>query len=151
MNITNYGIYEPTHWTPTRNIPVYTQTEIDLEGLETLIEMTEDCLGMDLNETCFMVYVPDDWYVSECSGQQLFPCGIVHANNYDICKVDKKLDTTKQCPCNCRATIQDENVIITTPNMYLLGMSLVRMMTGMNNPYAQEWTRKCVFSYEWEV
>ena len=151
MNVTNYN-YEPNFWTPTRHIPIYTQTEIDLDEIEFLIDMTEDCLGINLNTTCFTIYVPDDWYTSTCSGQQLFPCDIVKANNgYNICEQDKHLIVTEECPCNCRATIQDENTIITTPNLMLFGMSLVRMMSGVTNPYSEEWTRKCIFSYVFGV
>jgi hypothetical protein len=148
LNVTQYEIYKPNLYT-AGGIPIYSNSEIDLELIDIIIEDIEDCLNIPLNRELFMVYIPDDWYISSCSEEQLFPCTIVEANKpylngRNICEVTKGLKVTEECPCHCRATIQDENIIVTAPNLKIFPQELVRMITGENNPYIEEWTRICI-------
>lgn len=89
-----------------------------------------DFFGISVKRECLIVKIALDWYTSRCSGQQVFPCDI----NPQVC-IDKGLEITNECPCQCRSMIQDENIIITTPDLYLFRGELARMMTGCNNPW----------------
>ncbi len=73
----------------------------------------------------FRVKVPSDWYVSVCSGAQLFPCDVPDAS----C-LAKGRTPTEECPCACRAIIQDGNSIITAPNLELFPAQLTMLLTG---------------------
>lgn len=73
------------------------------------------------------VQVPPDWYTSSCTGQQLFPCTIDVA----YCRVKPELDEIT-CKCNCRATVQDDRVIVTAPNLRLYRAELLRLVTSCN-------------------
>ena len=146
-NVTDYEIPEPNQHSPS-GVPVYSEHMLlDLYLLDGIVEYTELCLGITLDRSQAMVYVPSDVYISPCSGQQLFPCSIVEANGRDVCHEDKGLNTSEDCPCNCRSVIQDNSVIITTPDFRLLGMTLVMLMTSEINPYIKH--SECIFSLEW--
>jgi hypothetical protein len=106
--------------------------QIDLTELDRQTNMLEDCLGIPVNTDCITVKVAPDWYISPCSGQQLFPCNV----DDQLC-LDKGVELTEECQCNCRAIIQDENTIIVTPDLYLYRTELARMITGINNPWIE--------------
>lgn len=132
----------------------------DLERIDLEIAYMEACLEMTLKRDCFEVIIPPEIHVSSCSREQLFECDIVEANyryllaigyseevareRSDICRYDKGLETSDECPCMCRATIQNENIIITTPNLKLFSAELARMMTGELNVYNNERTVACL-------
>lgn len=137
-NITNYEVISDTS-TPDGISVDSSGFLIDLNEIDRLVTEFENCYGT-VNRECLTVKVAPDWYVSECSGQQLFPCDIDEA----ICIEQKKVTPTKECPCNCRAMIQDENTIIVTPDLRLLQGELARMVSGFNNPWIEEETRKCI-------
>jgi hypothetical protein len=104
--------------------------EIDIEELKRQMQAFEKCTNISVKWSCITLKVPHDWYISLCSGQQLFPCNI----SDKVC-LDKDLPISEECPCNCRATIQDSTTIIVTPNLLLFRGELARMITGMNNPW----------------
>jgi len=137
-NVTNYS-YNIETYTPD-GIPVVTNNyKINLYKIDAMINQVELCLEMYLKRDCFSVVIPHDVYISPCSGQQLFPCDIdpIHCE-------EKGIIPTEQCPCNCRATIQDENIIITTPNLLLFKAELIRMMTGINNIWDRKELVRCI-------
>jgi len=107
----------------------------DLRRIDTLVEELEECSGISIKRECFSILIPPDWYVSECSGQQLFPCRI----DPQLC-IDKGLtqEDLDRCPCACRAIIQDDWIVVTTPNLRLFKAELARMVTGINNPWEAE-------------
>lgn len=74
-----------------------------------------------------IVKIAPDWTYSCDSSQQVFKCNI----DPKLCE-EKGLISTEECPCRCRGAIQNQNVIITTPNMYLLNNDLIRLHTGCN-------------------
>lgn len=77
----------------------------------------------------FRVKIAPDWRYA-CDGQTMvFPCGI----SPQAC-INKGLEPTPECPCSCRSTIQDSD-IITTPQLVILAGELIRMTTGFNNPW----------------
>jgi hypothetical protein len=152
-NVTDYPA-SPDAQTP-EGIAVRTNgQEVDLEKIDALTDYVESCLGIPVNRDCLKVVVPNDWFLS-CNKQngefqQVFPCRI----NPQVC-ADKGLIINPDCvpgqlpneicpcPCSCRATIQDENVVITAPNLYLYSAELIRMVTGVNNIWTNEETVIC--------
>lgn len=112
--------------------------EVDLNEIDRIVNEFEECYGI-VYKSCLTIKVAPDWYVSPCSGQQLFPCDIDEA----LCE-QKGLTPNEECPCNCRAIIQDENTIIITPDLLLLQGELARMVSGINNPWAEEEIVECL-------
>jgi hypothetical protein len=130
-NITSYEI----NITNTTNTGINIDDpleEIDIEELERQTSALEECLGVTIDRNCLLVKVAPDWYISPCSGNQLFPCNI----NIQEC-LDKglTLEDLEECPCNCRARIQDNNIIIVTPDLLIYRGELARMVLGVNNPW----------------
>lgn len=80
--------------------------------------------------SCFVVKVPQDWYVSSCTGNQLFPCNVPDQSCFE-----KGQTPTKECPCACRAEIQDDTALITAPNLALYSAKVVELMTGCAYPW----------------
>lgn len=134
LNITDYQVHVDSI-TPHGIKVDSSGEEVDLREIDRQVDALEECLETSIQRTCLRIKVAPDWYISECSGQQLFPCDI----NDQVC-LDKGLteEDLEICPCNCRATIQDENTIIVTPDLRLLRGELARMITGINNPWIPE-------------
>lgn len=82
----------------------------------------------------FDVKLAPDWYESTCTVEQLFPCRI----DARLCAAKPEISgvTDPQCPCACRATIQGNYTIVTTPKANLLKAELVRLVTGCNYVWA---------------
>ncbi len=130
-NITSYEINQTGITTGGVNFDDPLE-ELDVEELDRQTDYLEECLELTIERTCLLVKVAPDWYYSDCSGQQLFPCDI----DIQVC-LDKELtlEDLDECPCNCRATIQDDNTIIVTPDLLLYRGELARMVIGENNPW----------------
>lgn len=161
-NITGYNI-NPSTETPNGIAVDTSGFDVDLEEIDRQVDSLENCLRtafaenpfideetaelqdcridgyefrtefdpeITINRDCLVVKIATDWSVSPCSGQQVFPCNIDPA----VCEA-KGIEVTEECPCMCRSMIQDENVIITTPDLYLFRGELARMITGCNNPW----------------
>jgi len=77
-------------------------------------------------KACLVVKVPPDWSMG-CRGEQVFPCSV----DPQLCR-DKGLDVTPQCPCSCRDAVQDDGVVVTTPDFHLFDQSLIRLLTSCN-------------------
>ncbi|MFH0752469.1 MAG: hypothetical protein V1914_02620 [archaeon] len=107
----------------------------------------QNCVKNEFYETfevkrdCLVVKVPDDLYESKCSDQMLFPCDV----NPQAC-LDKGVGPTEECPCNCRATVQDDNYIITNPALSVFRGELARIVTTCNNPWIVEQLRGCLLN-----
>jgi len=131
MNITDYEV--STNLVTEKGIRVDDPLfQLDLAELDRQTDALEACLEISIRRECLTVKVAPDWYISPCSDQQLFPCDI----NPQVCE-DKGVILTEECPCNCRAMIQNETTIIVTPNLYIYRGELARMITGINNPWAE--------------
>jgi hypothetical protein len=104
-----------------------------------------------LNKKWFGVFVPPDWYVSQCSGEQLVPSSV----SYRLCE-NKGLFLPEECRsvhaptdicpcvCNVRATIQDNFWIVTAPNFKLFTTELARLSTGVGAPWADDKISPCL-------
>lgn len=86
--------------------------------------------GLRIKRECLTVKVPDDLYQSPCSDQWLFPCDV----DDQYC-VAKGIVPTEECPCNCRATVQDNNSIVTNHVLNVFKGELARIITTCNNPW----------------
>lgn len=82
----------------------------------------------------FEIAVAPDWYVSECTGAQAFPC-YVSPTDCARARQDKPELRGLDCPCACRGTIQQNRTVLTTPNMHLLPGTLFQLVTGCTNPW----------------
>jgi hypothetical protein len=88
------------------------------------------CVGIPVFEvrSCVKVAVAPDWHVSQCTGEQVFPCAVPT----ESCRMKGQ---DGGCPCSCRAMIQDNTTIWVTPNRKLLPAYAVTLLTGCNNPW----------------
>lgn len=99
----------------------------------TEVELKEaDCVGAVVPEvrSCLQIQTAPDWQLSACTGEQVFPCAVGNQRCFE-----KEQIPTEQCPCSCRAIVQDNQTIIVTPNLRLLPANLVTLMTGCLNPW----------------
>jgi hypothetical protein len=140
---TDYPV-NPSIQTPVLKIDVdFSGQKIDVATLLELDKQTQEllyCLGKDnFDLGCLVIKIASNWYISPCSGEQLFPCNIPESS----CKM-KGVEPTKECPCACRAVIQHHDVIITAPNLKLYKGELAKLVTGYWNPWAIEEIRKCL-------
>lgn len=134
------------YWAPKKD-----DTEDLRHAIDRKTDELEQCLGQKLHRDWFAVYVPPDWYVSSCTGQQLVPsyaalelCRAKGLNVPETCR--GVLKPTKQCPCPCnfRAIVQDGFLVVTAPNLALYKAELTRIVTGVNNPWADKSLVKCL-------
>ncbi len=100
-----------------------------LDGAESA---AAQCYGIPTLEVrqCLVVKVAPDWHVSKCTQEEVFPCDVPFAS----C-AEKGFTPTVGCPCSCRAMIQDNTVLIITPNMRLFPAYLTTLLTGCNSPW----------------
>lgn len=139
---------------------------VGLANLDAAIDATEACLydlpepspmesrGMGclwnalprvVDRTAFEILIPPNWYRSACTGQELFPCDAPTMACDEKAKIEPAVATAAQtpalCPCNCRATVQDDFVIVAVPNAGVMNSpeqqvmrgELLRLVTACNN------------------
>ena len=82
-----------------------------------------------LDRSAIEIKIATDWRLACDQKTMVFPCGIDPKPCHD-----KGIEPTLDCPCSCRSTIQDSD-IITTPQFQILAGELVRLTTGFNNPW----------------
>ncbi|MEK7625100.1 MAG: hypothetical protein AAB467_01985 [Patescibacteria group bacterium] len=101
-----------------------------------------DCLvetfTLPYDRVCLTVKIPDDWTLS-CSGDQVLP----RVAPAELCRA-KGLEPSPECPCRWRGGIQDNSVIVVTPNLFLYKDPLVRMITSCNNPWMHPSLAACL-------
>lgn len=136
LNVTDYPIKGEYEISPA-GIKVYLNgNDVNLNDIDLKVLELEECLGISINRNWFSVYIPSDWYTAEeCSEEQVIPSTV----DYRLCEAkglvieeecrDLKYPTD-ECPCICsvRATIQNNNVVVTTPNLKLFKMPLARIV-----------------------
>jgi hypothetical protein len=128
----DYSIDDPNHEVNRYDLDQTIRNTLNcLEGVETLSEqecLTAWCVKNNWTleiRSCLVIKVPDVWWVSPCTGSQIFECAAPAAS----CRA-KGQEPTDQCPCSCRAAIQNDQVIITAPNLELLPWRLTELLTG---------------------
>ena len=107
-----------------------TEQNIGLAKIDTLTDELESCLGISISRECFGVKIPSDWFVSECSGEELLP--IPADPTLCIAKGLSESDIAR-CGCYWRVETQNHNIIVTMPNLKLYKAELARIVTGENN------------------
>lgn len=143
---TDYSI-NTTHRTPILRVRVdfsgqeksldadFILRELDIQTAEVL-----SCLGREYQDlSCLRIKIPANWYISPCTGEQLFPCDIPPWS----CGM-KGITPTDECPCACRAIIQYHDNIITTPNLKLYKGELVKLLTDYWNPWLIDGIKECL-------
>jgi hypothetical protein len=113
--------------------------EVDFVDLMHQIEYLDECIEEDIRWACITVKVAPDWEVSPHTGAQLFPC----ERPESVC--ERKEGYLDEYECDCRAIIQDETTVITAPNLALFKAEIVRMVTGINDPWQSPYAH-CVDS-----
>lgn len=91
-----------------------------------------ECLGprrIEVRE-CLRVAEVRDWHWSCDGNEQVFTCSV----GPQRC-LEKGQVPTPDCPCSCRAQIQDNTTVWTTPNRKLLAAYLVTLFTGCLSPW----------------
>lgn len=145
--------------TPRGILVIRDDAVITTEFLAEVDVKTDDleaCLGRQINlgeihRNWFVVYVPVDWYVSTCSGEQLIPStpppsscrskGLVIPVE---CEYVERPTPECPCVCNVRAVIQDSRYIVVTPNLKLYRAELTRLVTNVNNPWTNQALLPCL-------
>lgn len=121
-------------------------------GVDAKITELEKCLGVVIRRDWIGVLVPDDAYVSKCSGQWLVPS----TPPCSLCIDQKGLPLPKQCcglakptaacpcVCNMRSVVQANWLIVTTKTLALFKAELARLVTGVNFPWGNERISRCL-------
>ena len=159
-SVTSYNI-QPVTRTPGGIHVDRSGNNIDLDDLDKKTAQVETCLAKNFpdgrlspevqsashcirptfdpffHRDAAYVKIAPDWHVG-CEGEQVFPCNV----DPKLCEA-KGFVPTKQCPCECRSTIQNDNVVVTTPNLYLYKGELIRLMTGCNNIWTTQKLASC--------
>lgn len=131
-------------------------TQAFLVEVDTRTNQLDKCLQANgwkpLRRDWFGVFVPADWYVSKCSGEQLVP-SVMPCH---LCIDQKQLPLPKkccglryptaECPCVCaaRAITQDNFWIVTAPNLKLYKAELARLSTGVGFPWGHARIKGCL-------
>jgi hypothetical protein len=153
-SVTDYRL--PSTWSRTPGGVRYAtarpadDTPVLRASLDGQTEALETCLGVAIRRDWYSVYVPPDWYVSTCSGEQLvpsrMPCSLCRAKGLvipDECCGQVRPTEACPCVCNARAILQGDTVI-TAPNLKLYRAELVRLVTGAGNPWAVPELARCL-------
>ncbi|MEK7516634.1 MAG: hypothetical protein AAB562_03490 [Patescibacteria group bacterium] len=127
-NITAY-VVEPNAETPGGIAVDESGFPVDLAAVDGIVDALEVCLGEEIPRECLTVKIAPDWYVSPCSGAQLFPCDIPQT---------RCANATPDCPCRCAGTVQDNTVAVTTPNLASLAHEVTHIVTGLPDPFPPE-------------
>jgi hypothetical protein len=142
VNYTNYSI-KPNTESPM-GIPIDSSGQwVDVYDLDKKILDLQDCMGVKINLDCLEVKIAPDWEITDCAiangaYEETFPCDIP-----DYVCTSKGLIDTGDCDCRCRAIIQDDDYIVTTPNLNLFKAALARMIIGYD-PWSDSEIAKCL-------
>lgn len=154
QNVTTYPVHAQTH-TPEG---IAVDGDLDFAELDARTDRVEACLRSKFPDgrlppdvvakaqclsstfvpvvprSCITVKVAPDWHMScvvnqafDAPQEQVFSCTI----DPTVCMA-KGITPTDACPCECRGAIQDQDTIVTTPNMHLYANDLIRLVTGCN-------------------
>ena len=151
LSFTYYSLKDyDKHKTPN-GVEVYSNQPFDATHIDEVVDGLEVCLEMSIRRDWFVVLIPDDWFESACSGEQLIP----YAANPALCRA-KGIEIAEECewvsvpteecacPCNWRVATQEDYIIVTPPNLRLFAAELSRMVTGINNPWTDDNILECL-------
>lgn len=98
--------------------------EVNLEWLDQQTTSLEECLGISIDRTGFVVKLAPDWRVSPCTGAELFPCSLAPS----VCFGDQP-QPDPECPCACGGVVQPPNILVLTPNLLAYRHELIHLVT----------------------
>lgn len=135
---------------PKEGKAFYEEVDRRVAALEKCL-LEEKEITKPIRRGWFGVYVPNDWYVSTCSKEQLVPSkvnpALCEAKGITIpieCRYVMKPTAECPCVCNVRAAILFDYWIVTGPNLKLFKAELSRLVTGKNNPWKYPNIVKCL-------
>ena len=145
---------------------------ISLEDIDRKVAEVEDCLAKTFSggqipeedfasgqcqkktfnphvcRDCLVVKIPNDWELS-CNNNpqtnqpfQLLPLSHTTYDPTPGC-IAKGLMPTPECPCRWRAGLQDNHIIVATPDLYNFKDPLIRYITGCNGFWYDEKLAAC--------
>ena len=129
-NITSYG-YHPDA-TTTNGYRIDTNGQrVDLTAIDAIIQETTECfatLGVPDFEppdpSCVKIVIADDWFhPADNPTVQIFPCDLPNAQG-------------------CVGVIQNNQIMIVTPDLAALAHELTHVQTGAGDPFPENW-RQC--------
>lgn len=150
VNVTSYPV-TTTEKSPEGIAVDPSGFQVDLADLDHKTDLVEECLrekfpdgrlsgdivtashcltdriDTTIHRSCLRVKVAPDWHVG-CQGEQVFPCSVDPA----LCEA-KGFTPTAECPCECRSAIQDQDTVVTTPDLRLYANDLLRIVTTCND------------------
>jgi hypothetical protein len=127
--------------------------DVSLEMIDRVVDATERCINdtfpdrlpasitdaswcekeykHHIDRDCITIKIPNSWSYS-CDGTQLL---LDRKVDNQLC-IDKGLDRDfNECPCQWRSGIQEDNVIVVLPDLYMLPDPIVRYMTSCYNAW----------------
>jgi len=121
---------------------------VTLSYLDTAVDAVEQCLGVKIDRTSFVVKVAGDWYqqpvaclLPQWGPQQLLPIAAPQAG----C-TDKGFTASTDCPCEWRGGVrcggsdsQGRLVLIETPNLLLFKDNLIRVTMNTSDPWSNKY------------
>jgi hypothetical protein len=125
--------------------------QVDLDFVDSRVDELEECLGVKIKRGCFAILIPNDWFISACSGEQMLPVAAPYSQcEYkgiylpEECRGLSK--PTTECPCVCtyRTALQDDFYIVTPPDLKLFKVDLSRLVTNINNVFGDPAISKCL-------
>lgn len=135
LDVTNCGTSGEYIFSPG-GIKVYLNgNNVDIYLIDSKVNELESCLDKNIEREYIAVCIPDDWYVSPCTGQQLVPSSV----DYRLCE-EKGVEITEECreavyptvncpcPCSVRAEVQNNHIVVTAPNLELFKAALARIV-----------------------
>jgi len=155
LDVTYYNLKNVDDWNRTPrgtyiNVPqkqstvnFYRRVDSEIHNLSNCL-LGERMIDKPLEYDRIAVYIPHDWYNSECSHEQLIPSRVDYrlceAKGLEIkeeCRGLVKPTTKCPCVCNVRSAVVDRYVVCTTPNLKLFRAELARLVLypKFNNPW----------------
>jgi len=113
------------------------------EDVRQKAQCRDETFNLPIARKCLVVKIPDDWEFSCDKSQQVLPIKSTSYRPLDALCEAKGLEPTPECPCRWRAGIQDDNIIVATPSLYLYKDPLIRLITGCNNPWGHPALSHC--------
>ena len=151
-NVTNF-VWHHTRTTPGGIDLMDEKNEVNDADIDKIVSEVEECyktipeLTHDQYEAArcwhqanvdgfhrdwIRIMIVPEWHLACGTTEQVFVCDI---NDWGC--LQKGQVPTPECPCYCRAGIQDTNIVMTTPNLKLLRAELVRISTSCNTVWVE--------------
>ncbi len=126
--ITDAGIAVDTSGFDVR----FSDIDLDTEEVERCLAKQLGSSTYRISRCSFTVKIAHDWYISECTGTQLFPCDVPETGCGPF-----------SCICECTGAVQGASVIVSTPNLMSYKHELIHLVTGLGEDEHDNEAFKC--------